>query len=64
MSAVYFQEGEEAFENDIDKDDCPYYSDSAEAPYWCAGWDAAEFANSELLRGQAEDQRLDDPRRA
>lgn len=62
MSAVYFQQGEEAFEADTNKDDCPYPFDSAEASYWCAGWDAAAYESSELLRGQAEDERLDDPR--
>ena len=64
MSAVYFQEGEEAFGQEISKDDCPYPFDDSRGLYWCAGWDAAAYESCELVRGQQEDERLDDPRRA
>ena len=59
ISAHYFQEGEEAFENDIDKDGCPYAFDDPLAQYWCAGWDAANEANEVLICAEREDARLD-----
>ena len=62
ISAHYFQEGEEAFENDIDKDGCPYSFDDPLAQYWCAGWDSAEFVNDQENRSNQHDNRLDDPR--
>lgn len=60
---VYIEEGEEAFENEIPKEHCPYAFDDPIALYWCKGWDAAEFANEEENRSTQQDQQLDDPHR-
>ena len=59
ISAHYFEEGEQAFENDIDKDGCPYSFDDPLAQYWCAGWDAANEESEVLIHAEHEDARLD-----
>lgn len=54
-----FDEGEEAFHDGIERDDCPYPDESSEAANWCAGWDSAEHENNE----NAKDDAYNDPRR-
>ena len=58
----YFDEGEQAFEDEKEMDDCPHALDSREGIEWCAGWEYAEHHNDMEVRGQEEDYRLDDPR--
>lgn len=59
----YFEEGEEAFAQDDELDDCPYPFDSGAGAEWCAGFEAAQYADMIESEGAREDRRLDNPHR-
>lgn len=54
-----FDEGEEAFGQDDELDDCPYPMESTEGANWIAGFEAAAYENSTI----SNDDAYNDPRR-
>lgn len=55
----YFDEGELAFQDGETRDSCPYPWDSAACANWIAGWDSAEYEDSQVSNDDAHN----DPRR-
>ena len=54
----YFDEGELAFQDGENRDECPYPWESSAAANWLAGWDAADYENARM----SNDDAYNDPR--